>query len=482
MPLNIYNSLHKQIEEFTPINDREITMYHCGPTVYDRVHIGNLRSFFLADTLRRYFEFTGHKVKQVMNITDIGHISGDADFGEDKMMRLLKRKGLEINLKNMLSAAAEETEQFEKDLEALNILHPHVLPKASDHIKEQIAMIQQLIAKEISYVTKHAIYFDVSKDPHYGALGGLTTSGQEENSRIEESEKRNIQDFALWKFDEMGFDSELGKGFPGWHIECSAMSIKYLGEEFDIHTGGIDLKPIHHNNEIAQACCSTDKNFAHYWMHGEFLNIDSEKMAKSLGNMFTLADLEEKNISPLALRVLFLQAHYRSVLNFSWDALEASSNLLSGLYKTIAKCIYDDLRQKSSLDAVQILVEDYKTSDILSGYQNDLNTPQSFSQFMRYIGEEPAINYDSRYKTILMLKFDDLFGLKFKEVDSTTKKFLTQEKTVALIYERNKARLNKDYQKSDELRDELLAENIACEDGKDESFYFPAKILGVSLQ
>ena len=479
MPLSIYNSLHKQIEEFTPINKDEITMYHCGPTVYDRVHIGNLRSFFLADTLRRYFEFTGHKVKQVMNITDIGHISGDADFGEDKMMRLLKRKGLEVNLKNMLSAAAGETEQFEKDLEALNILRPHKLPKASDHIPEQVVMIQKLLENGTAYATSSAIYFDTSKDPHYGALGGLTTSGQEENSRIEESEKRNVQDFALWKFDEMGFDSELGKGFPGWHIECSAMSIKYLGEEFDIHTGGIDLKPIHHNNEIAQACCSTGKNFANYWMHGEFLNIDSEKMAKSLGNMFTLADLEEKNISPLALRVLFLQAHYRSVLNFSWDALEGSSKVLGDIYRIVAKYVYlrtIDLSAKST--QIKPSYEELRTSEIIHAYENDLSTPQGFSQLMKWINETG----DLKNKAGIILAYDDLFGIESSKAYSIAEALLSKPSVQELISERTKARLSKDYQKSDELRDQLLAESIACEDGKDESFYFPAKILGVNLQ
>jgi cysteinyl-tRNA synthetase len=312
--IKLYNSLTRKVEDFVPLDASLIRMYNCGPTVYDYVHIGNLRAFFTADLVRRSLEWSGYEVKQVMNVTDVG-IGGDNDEGEDKIIKGLKREGKEINLEAMKELTDFYTERFKEDIAKLNIETPHVMPRASEHIAEDIELISTLEGKAFAYTTSDGVYFDTSKDPNYGKLGGL--SGAEPEARIEANvEKRNSRDFALWKFNSnLGYPSPWGQGFPGWHIECSAMATKYLGQSFDIHTGGIDLAPIHHNNEIAQSENACGCQFAHYWIHNGFLNLQGEKMAKSEGNVFTLKTVSEKGYTPLAYRYFLLQAHYRSPAN-----------------------------------------------------------------------------------------------------------------------------------------------------------------------
>ncbi len=420
-------------------------MYHCGPTVYDQVHIGNLRSFILADLLRRLFEYEGFEVKQVMNITDLGHLVGDGDVGEDKMTKGLIREGLEINKENMKTLADKYTNKFKEDISALNILTPSVFPKASEHIDEQVQLIQKLESLGFTYKTSDAIYFDITKDPEYGKLVKINFD-PEFNRVVSSNEKRNPQDFALWKFDEkLGFDTELGKGFPGWHIECSAMSMKYLGSKFDIHTGGIDLAPIHHNNEIAQSESATgEKPFAHFWLHNEFVNMGEDKMSKSDGNILTLTDLINKGFSPLAYRYMLLLSNYRKPTNFSWEALEAAENA----YKRL-KVLTQFLKSKSEKDGK---IDSKYKQEFLEAIENDLNTPESIAvvwKLSKNAGDD--VSYEDALATLL--DFDKVLGLKLSENEYMVKN--VSPEVQALLDERESARETKDFNKSDELRDKL---------------------------
>lgn len=339
-------------------------MYHCGPTVYDHVHIGNLRAFFTADLLRRSFEYLGFKVKQVMNITDVG-IGGDNDEGEDKMIKGLKREGKSLTMESMRELADFYTERFKEDIASLNIKTPHHLPKATEHLAEQIALIKKLEEKGFVYRTSDGLYFDTSKDSRYGRLGGLSST---EYSRVELGEKRHPRDFALWKFNgNLGYESPWGQGFPGWHLECSAMSTKYLGETFDIHTGGIDLAPIHHNNEIAQSENACGCELAHYWVHNAFVNVGDGKMAKSEGNILTLTELSNRQFSPLAYRYFLLLSNYRTPTNFTWEALEAAQNAFNKLKKLV-----DSWPDGGKVD------EAYRAK-FVEKIENDLNTPQALA-------------------------------------------------------------------------------------------------------
>lgn len=364
MTLKLHNTLTGKAEEFSPLEEGKVGMYHCGPTVYDYVHIGNLRSFLLGDILRRTCEYLGYEVKQVMNITDVG-IGGNNDEGEDKIISGLKREGREITMENMTKLTEDYTEYFKKDIGAMNIKMPHFLPKASEHIAEDIEIIQKLTAKGFTYKTEDGIYFDTSKDSHYGKLGKL---GKETESRIENSAKKNPRDFALWKLNaNLGYPSPWGQGFPGWHIECSAMATKYLGPSFDIHTGGLDLAPVHHNNEIAQSENACGCEFARYWIHNEFVNVPEGKMAKSEGTSITLKALAEKGFGPLAYRYFLLMAHYRTPVTFTWEALEAAQNAYNKITKLVA-----------SLPDGGKANEDYQ-KQFIEKIENDLNTPQALA-------------------------------------------------------------------------------------------------------
>lgn len=393
MPLKLHNTLTGNLEEFRSLEPNKVKMYHCGPTVYDYVHIGNLRSFLLADLLRRTFEYLGYEVKQVMNITDVG-IGGNNDEGEDKIVSGLKRDGKEITMENMKELADFYTERFKEDIATLNIETPHVLPKASEHLSEQIELIKTLESRGFTYETKDGIYFDTSKDPHYGKLGKL---GKETESRIENSEKRNARDFALWKFNSnLGYPSPWGQGFPGWHLECSAMSTKYLGKTFDIHTGGLDLAPVHHNNEIAQSESACDCDLAHYWLHNEFVNVLGGKMAKSEGNHITLKTLVEKGFSPLAYRYFLLLAQYRTPVTFTWEALEAAQNAFQKLQKLV-----ETLPQGGVVD------EAYKAR-FVEKIENDLNTPQALAAVWTML-KDKEVTPENKLATLL--DFDKVLGL-----------------------------------------------------------------------
>jgi len=443
-PMKLYNSLTKQKEEFTPIEPGKVGMYHCGPTVYDYIHIGNLRSFMMADFIRRSFEYIDYQVTQIMNITDIGHLVSDGDDGDDKMTKALKREDKAITVENMLSVANFYANAFKQDLLDVNMLTAHQFPKASDHIKEDIDIIKKLEEKGFTYSTSDGIYFRTEKMPDYGKLGGLNLD-QETETRIGiNTEKEHQADFALWKFDEhQGWDSPWGQGFPGWHIECSGMSMRYLGEQFDIHTGGIDLKSVHHNNEIAQSECSTGcVPFVRYWMHGEMLNFGGAKLSKSTGGNITLKTLHEKGFNPIEYRYLALQTHYRSPMNFTWEILEAAKNGLEKVYREIL-----ELRKQSENTLGNIDIQ-YSES-FKEKIEDDINLPQALATFHQMLksdlspGDKLATAYD----------FDRVLGLKLEEYSQP--EIEITENIQKLLRERKVARINKDWQKSDEIRDNI---------------------------
>jgi len=438
--IQFYNSLSKGKEVFEPIKAGEVKMYTCGPTVYNYAHIGNLRSYIFADVLRRALLYSGYKVKQVMNITDIGHLSSDADSGEDKMTKGLLREGKELNLKNMRELAEFYTEKFLEDLKKLNVLPPEGPYFASDYVKEDIELIEKLQEKGFTYKTSDGVYFDVSKMPEYGVLWGGIKDTEERKSRIGENpEKKNPEDFALWKFNSsLGYESPWGTGFPGWHIECSAMGIKFLGEQFDIHTGGIDHIPTHHTNEIAQSESATGKKpFVKFWMHHEHVDIGSSKMAKSGENFLTLNTVIEKNINPITYRFWLLMASYRTKVNFNWDALEGAEtalNRLFGLYRSLG----NDVGQ---------IDENYQAK-FMRFIQDDLDTAKALTLMWDLVRDE-AISAPDKKATLL--DFDKVFGLGFADLKEET----IPAEVIELVKAREEARNNKDFKLSDELRQEI---------------------------
>ena len=437
MSLKFYNTLIREKEIFSPIDSNEVRMYSCGPTVYNYTHIGNLRSYVFADILRRTLKYNGFKIKQVMNITDIGHLSSDADSGEDKMTKGLLREGKELTLKNMRELAEFYTESFKEDLKTLNIEMPNGLYFASDYVKEDIELIKKLEAKGFTYKTSDGIYFNILKMPDYGALWGGKRNWNKEGARVaENSEKKNPEDFALWKFNEkIGFESPFGKGFPGWHIECSAMSMNFLGEQFDIHTGGIDLIPIHHTNEIAQSECASDKKpFVKFWMHSEFVDTGGEKMAKSTGNFLQIKSLKDKNISPIAYRFWLLMANYRTKVNFNWEVLEGAEIALKRLYK-----LYLGLGDK--VGKVNLVYQN-KFREFL---EDDLDTPRALPLLWDIIKNESISPAD---KKATILDFDKVLGLGFENLKEET----IPEEITKLVEKREEARKKHDWAESDRIR------------------------------
>lgn len=454
--MKLYNSLTHFKEEFKSISPQQVKMYHCGPTVYDYVHIGNLRSFLLADYLRRSFEFLGYEVLQVMNITDVGHLVSDGDSGEDKMTKALQREGKEITTENMIAVAERYLHAFTHNLDELNILSPHKLPKASDHIQEDINIILNLKEKGYTYSTDDGIYFDTSQMENYGVLGG-TTDDDEAESRISvNTQKKNVADFALWKFDTTnGWESPWGQGFPGWHIECSAMAMKYLGTQFDIHTGGVDLKSIHHNNEIAQSECATECSpFVNYWVHGEMLTLKGEKLSKSTGGTIGLQTLAEKGFDPLSYRYLTLQTHYRSPMNFSWESLESAQTTLKKIQKHILE-LKSEITTQASPDTHYLQLFTEKIED-------DINLPQAVAVFH----EVTKSDLSSEVKLATLLHFDTVLGLN---LDAYQEEHLTVPENIQLLLnERKEAREQRNWVQSDELRETIRSQGYDVIDEDDE--------------
>ena len=455
----------RTIQEFKPINESEVGLYGCGPTVYNFAHIGNLKTYVFEDLLRRTLEYLGYNVKHVMNITDVGHLTDDADEGEDKMEKSAREKG-----QTVWEVAEYYTKAFFNDTEKLNILNPHISCKATDHIKEMIDLIRTLEEKGFTYEAGGNIYFSIDKFPDYGKLALLDRQKLNAGARIEvDSNKKNPHDFVLWftksKFENhaMLWDSPWGKGYPGWHVECSAMSMKYLGEQFDIHCGGIDHVSIHHTNEIAQTEAATGKKWVNYWLHGEFLVMNKAKMAKSAGNFLTLAVLEEKGYDPLDYRYFCLGGHYRSQLQFSWESLDSAKTARNNLVEKIKTLMENST--KIPLDSVSEAAEKY-LEDFRTSISEDLNLPKVLAVVWTLL-KDSALS-DSE-KITLLLDFDRVLGLDLeRKADSNdNNKNEIDQKVFDLIKEREEARKAKDFAKSDEIRDLLKEMGIAIKDTAD---------------
>lgn len=461
VPIQLYNTLGKTKQEFKPLSGRYVKMYTCGPTVYDYVTIGNLRSYIFPDILKRTLQYAGYEVKQIMNITDLGHLVGDGDEGEDKMTAGLKREGMALTLENMKTLATKYMEAFVSDLKELNIELPFLFPRASEHVPGQIAFVESLFAKGYAYTTSDGVYFDTGKFQKYGILGG-TTAGTAHSRVGVNAEKHHPQDFALWKFNsELGWESPWGKGFPGWHIECTAMATQYLGKSFDIHTGGIDLVPIHHNNEIAQAEAATGKEYVRYWVHGAFITVEGKRIGKSEGNTIRLYQMKERGISPLAYRYLVLMTHYRSPMNFTWSALEGSQTTLHRALR-----IFADLPKSGGK-----IISEYRTR-FEAAVNDDLNTPEALAVMWELLRDE-KINPSDKRETLL--DFDRVLGIGFGiySHSSESEKLAVvaetdlPEEVAKLVEERETARKAGDFGRADILRDELKEKGFSVEDAKD---------------
>jgi len=452
MDIFFYNTLTKKKELFKSLEPKKVKMYSCGPTVYKDATIGNMRTNLFQDTLRRVLEYNGYEVKQVMNITDVGHLVSDGDEGEDKMLKSAREEH-----KTPMEIAEYYTKLFFKDLERLNVEIPEVICKATDHIEEMLDMVQKIMENGYAYETSTAIYFDVSKLDEYGILSGINLREQKAGARVEvDPEKRNPYDFALWiKAPEnhlMKWDSPWGPSYPGWHIECSAMSQKYLGEVFDIHTGGIDLIPTHHENEIAQSKGACGKIPAHYWMHGEYLLINGGKMSKSLGNVYLLDDIIKRGYDPLVYRLFNFSCHYKGKLNFTWEGIEATSTALTRLRDGYQKHL------EGTAD-----VDDTIISEIENRFHQAINDDLNMPLAMSAVWE--AVKYQDKSPKIakLLEKFDTVLGLKITE----KKEEEIPQEILELVEQRKVARNEKNWTESDRLRDLIAQKGYSVKDTKD---------------
>ena len=459
-PLFLYNTLTLKKEEFKPIRSGAVGLYTCGPTVYNYAHIGNLRTYLFEDFLVRVLEYSGYKVNHITNITDVGHLTGDMDMGEDKMESGAAREG-----KSAWDIAASYTAAFKKDLENLNILMPTTWCKATDYIKEQVAMVKTLEGKGFTYRISDGIYFDTAKIKDYNKLSHLPLEKLKEGARIEiNPEKKNPTDFALWKFSpagakrQMEWESPWGVGFPGWHIECSAMSLELLKDQLDIHCGGIDHINVHHTNEIAQSEAATGKKFFNYWMHGAFLNIaGGKKMAKSTENFLTLDNaLIRKGINPLAYRFAALQTHYRKPMEYSEEGIEQAEDGLNSLLNQVAALgekvgnINDDLKAK-----------------FLAAIDDDLNMPKALAVLAAVFKSK----FDPADKKATVLDFDKVLGLNLAQASQLAAKELSlmdlPEALQALVLKRQSARELKEWAAADQLRKDIEEKGYIMEDKKD---------------
>lgn len=441
--MKLYNTLSRTIEEFSPINPSEVSMYACGPTVYDYAHIGHMRKYINDDIIRRVLEFNGYTVRHVMNITDVGHLASDGDEGEDKLEKGAKKFG-----KSVLEVAQFFEEDFWRSIDRMHIKRPTIVARATEHIADQIELIQILQEKKFTYKTGQAVYFDVSRFKDYTALTGQDLEDKLIGARddvIVDSKKRNPQDFALWFFTKGRFanhalrwDSPWGEGFPGWHIECSAMAMKYLGLSIDIHTGGIDHVPVHHTNERAQSEAASGVEFVKYWVHHAFLLVDDLKMSKSKENFYTVDDILKKDIAPLAFRYLTYQTHYRTEMNFTWKSLVAAQQALERVYeiaqgfpKTVgAGCIEYD-------------------RDFKDAVNNDINMPKAIAIMWEMLRSKN----DDRDKAASLYAMDEVLGLRIHEHVVAMRSI--PEEVHTMVQEREVLRKQKLYSQSDQLRKKI---------------------------
>lgn len=459
MSLKLYNTLTKQKEEFKPLQGNEVRIYTCGPTVYSFAHIGNFRAYVFMDTLRRVLKENGYTLKHVMNITDVGHLESDADEGEDKMEKAARKEN-----KNPYEIATYYTDIFFKDMGRLHIERPEIIAKATDHISDMLEFVKTLVKNGYAYETSKAIYFDISKLDKYPVLSNRNLEDQIAGARVDiDPEKRNPYDFAVWiKAPEnhiMKWESPWGLSYPGWHLECSAMGRKYLGDEFDIHTGGVDHIPTHHENEIAQSKGCTGHIPAKRWMHVEFLQVDGGKMSKSLGNTYTLDQLQEKGIEPLAYKMFCYTAHYRTKLNFTFESALSTQKALNRLREGYLT----HLQSNEKIDEEEI--KEYKQK-FIDAVNDDLNMPLA----MGIVWEVVRNNKKSKQFADLLLEFDRILGLDL----ANSKKYLEEQEKVELpkeilelVEQRKIARENKDWTESDRIRDLLKEKGYTVKDTKE---------------
>jgi len=450
MSLHLFDTWTRSVREFTPLKPGEVGLYTCGPTVYNYAHIGNLRTYLFEDGLVRVLKLNGYRVNHVMNITDVGHLVSDGDDGEDKMEAGSRRTG-----QTAWTIAALYTDAFRADLKALNIREPDIWCKATDHIAEQIGFVEEIEKKGYTYRTSDGIYFDTSKQPSYGYLGRLDIAGLQAGARVDLGEKKNATDYALWKFSspeekrQMEWDSPWGRGFPGWHIECSAMAHKYLGEYFDIHCGGEDHITVHHPNEISQTEAAYGTRLANFWMHGYFILLNSAKMSKSSGEFLRVQLLLDKGYDPIAYRYLCLTAHYRSQLTFSWDALDAAQTALERLRNTS-----HGLGPAGEADAAFV-------ARFMDKLNDDLNFPQALALAYELLKSDlPA-----PVKKATLLRFDEALGFDLANWVPKVEEVPPPVRAVADA--RWAARNGKDWAEADRLRGELTVLGWSMKDGKD---------------
>jgi len=446
MSLKLYNTLTRKKEIFNPIKKGEVSLYSCGPTVYWYQHIGNLKAYIFSDILKRILRYNGYKVKHIINITDVGHLTSDADTGEDKMIKGIKREGLPLTKQSIFKLSNIYTKQFKEDLKKLNVIPPERWTKATDHIKDQIELIKKIEKNGYSYIGKETgnVYFDVSKFKDYGKIAKLKLKRLKPSARIEvDPDKKNPRDFILWftikgskfKGHILKWKSPWGEGWPGWHIECSAMSMKYLGDHFDIHTGGEDHIPVHHTNEIAQSESATGKKFVNYWMHESFLTSKGEKISKSKGDLYTLTELKKIGFSGLDYRYFNLATHYRKPLNFSMKNLESAKNSYNILKDNMLKITLNSKNDKK-------LNKKY-LKEFENAINDDLDMPNALRVLWKLIRDE---NAEGKSQTIK--KMNEVLGLNLL-------KFEAPKEIIRLAQERWKARVKKDWKKSDKLRDKI---------------------------
>jgi cysteinyl-tRNA synthetase len=482
MPLHLYNTLTRRKEEFKPLREGYVGMYVCGPTVYGHSHLGHAKSYVSFDVIVRYLRYLGYKVTYVQNITDVGHLLGDANEGEDRIL-----KASRAEQKHPMAVAEFYTRSYFEDMDALNVLRPDISPRATGHIIEQIELIKKLIERGYAYVANGSVYFEVRKFADYGKLSRRSLDEMVEGTRVEvRSEKRNPQDFALWKKAGpehiMRWPSPWGEGFPGWHIECSAMSMKYLGESFDIHGGGVDNQFPHHECEIAQSECATGKPFVKYWIHNNLVTVNGQKMSKSLGNFVTLKDAFKK-YDPLVIRFFILQSHYRSTLDFSDEALQAAKGGLEKLLNTVRNLRAEAVKAKEASRSASIAIDlaSYR-SRFLDAMNDDLNTPQAIAVLFELSKEvNAALSLDEKFSASSLQSVEELLRelgstllgiipVKDQEVFAADAAFET-ELIRLLLSVRNEARRQKLFALSDMIRDGLKKIGIIVEDKKDETVW-----------
>lgn len=458
MKLRLYNTMHRKIEEFYTIEPGKAKMYTCGPTVYNYAHIGNLRTYVFEDVLRRTLEYVGYGVEHVMNVTDVGHLTDDADQGEDKMVKSSRESG-----RSVWDIAKFYTEAFFLDIDNLNIVRPTITCNATDHIGDMIGLIKKIEKNGHTYNSGGNVYFSIDTFPEYGKLARLDSQELQSGARIEvDGNKKNPRDFVLWftrsKFENqaMTWDSPWGKGYPGWHVECSAMSMRYLGEQFDIHCGGVDHINVHHTNEIAQSESATGKTWVNFWIHGEFLVMGQHKMAKSKGNFITLRTLQEENYDPLDYRYFCLGGHYRSQLQFTFDSLDAARKARLNMVDRVRE-LRSSAGTVSDIDSIGSGARTY-LDDFQEHVTNDLHVPKALSVVWTLLKDEAVPAAD---KLAVLFDIDRVLGLKLAEIEAEQ---TIDEETEKLIKEREEARANKDFARADQIRDELLEKGIELKD------------------